>query len=319
MTQNKDQFGRHVTYLRVSLTDYCNLKCQYCMPHDGEHLMDQLSKDQLLRIISVGASEGINKIRLTGGEPLCRKDIVDIVKGINEIKGIDEICLTTNGVLLERLAQPLKLAGLDRLNISLDSLDAETYHTLTRGGQLSKVIAGIKAASEAGFTGIKVNSVLIGGVNDQEVDQFMLLAKEYALDWRLIELMPVGQVAHWAKEKFVSGNKVLGDNPSLERLPFEEGQRVKFYYNKSLDVKIGLIDAMTGKFCNSCNRLRLTSDGRFKPCLHNDQEIDLKAVLDDEEAIRSFFHKSIVCKPEGHDMTSTDYQPISRNMNQVGG
>lgn len=320
---NVDQYGRTIDYLRISVTDLCNLRCQYCMPEDG--ICEKLPHEEILRIeeiiklVKVAAQEGVRKIRLTGGEPLIRRGIVELVGAINEIEGIEEIGMTTNGILLSKYASDLKEAGLTRVNVSIDTLDSSKFAQMTRGGDLSQVMAGLHAAAEVGLKPIKVNTVLIGGFNNHEVDAFMTLAKKYDLLWRVIELMPIGEVSEWSSTHFISGAKLFDEDPNLIRLHETDSSRVKQFYNEALGITIGLIDALSGKFCSSCNRLRLTADGKIKPCLHSDTEYDVKPYLDDEEALRDFYRSCVHNKPKEHGMLEEHYQPIKRNMNRIGG
>lgn len=321
--KNTDNYGRTIDYLRISVTDRCNLRCQYCMPEEG--ICHKLNHKDILRIeeiiafVQVAAKEGIRKVRITGGEPLVRKGIVDLIRAIKAIDGIEEIGMTTNGVLLQRFAKDLKEAGLDRVNISLDTLDEVQYEKMTRGGNLSQVMDGIKAASSVGLSPIKLNTVLIGGFNDEELNRFMVLAKTFDLQWRIIELMPIGQVSEWSADHFISGADLLNNHSSLKRVEDTSGGRVKQFYHKEMDLTIGLIDAISGKFCSSCNRLRLTSDGKIKPCLHSDIEYDIKSYIDDEDGLREFYKQCLLNKPKEHEILEEGYVPITRNMNKIGG
>lgn len=322
MGRNIDNYGRTIDYLRISVTDKCNLRCSYCMPEDGvckkEHTQ-MLRNEEMLKIVKVAAAEGVKKIRLTGGEPLVRKGILDLIREINQIPGIEDICMTTNGILLKDQAVALKEAGLRRVNISLDTLDSEKYREITRGGSLEEAMAGIEAAVEAGMAPIKINTVLIGGVNDGEVMDFMNFAAKYQCEWRIIELMPIGEVSDWSADHFVSGQKLLEGISSLEPIIDTTMRRVKKFYNKDLELSVGLIDAISGKFCDSCNRLRLTSDGKIKPCLHSDVEHDVFPHLDDPVKLRDFYRTCVLDKPKEHHMEDDGYQPITRNMNRIGG
>lgn len=320
---NIDKYGRKVDYMRISVTDLCNLRCQYCMPEDG--ICNKLPHDQILRIeeilkvVRTAASEGIRKIRITGGEPLIRKGVVDLIREIKATPGIEEIGMTTNGILLDKYAVDLKAAGLDRVNISLDTLDDEKYRRMTRGGNVDQVVEGIRAAADAGLSPIKMNTVLIGGFNNDEVDDFMAFAKQYDIQWRVIELMPIGQVSQWSSDHFISGRDLFDNHPDLEMVERKKYRRVKTYYNHKLDIEIGLIDSLSGKFCDSCNRLRLTADGKIKPCLHSDTEYDVKPYLKDTESLEDFYRTCIISKPKEHHLTDEDHTPVQRNMNRIGG
>ena len=322
MGKNIDNYGRTIDYLRISVTDKCNLRCSYCMPEEGvckKAHTQMLRNEEMLEIVKVAALEGVKKIRLTGGEPLVRKGIVDLIRGINEVVGIEDICMTTNGILLNNQAMALKEAGLRRLNISLDTLDRDKYKEITRGGSLDEALAGIHAAIEAGIRPIKVNTVLIGGFNDNEVMDFMKFASTYDLEWRMIELMPIGEVSQWSSEHFVNGQQLLASIPNLTSVVDTSTRRVKKYYHSELDITIGLIDAISGSFCDSCNRLRLTSDGKIKPCLHSDIEHDVIPYLGNPVKLRAFYRSCVLDKPKEHHLNDDDYEPIMRNMNRIGG
>ncbi|MGL1891493.1 MAG: GTP 3',8-cyclase MoaA [Spirochaetaceae bacterium] len=319
---NIDNHGRVIDYLRISVTDLCNQRCKYCMPVDGVNKLEHkqiLRLEEIIEIVKVAATLGIKKIRITGGEPLIKKGIIKLISGISKIDGIEDIGMTTNAVLLSKYAKDLKEAGLSRLNISLDSLDANKYREMTRGGDLNKVLDGIKAALKNKFPVIKINTVLIGGFNDSEIDDFMLFASKNSISWRLIELMPIGEVSSWAKDNFINGQKLLESHTSLSKDKDSKAKRVKKYYNKDLDISIGLIDTLSGKFCSSCNRLRLTSDGNIKPCLHTDTEYNIFPYLSDENKLKNFFSECILNKPKEHNILEENYKPITRNMNKIGG
>lgn len=319
---SKDQYGRKIDYIRISVTDKCNLRCSYCMPEEGvqhKYHTQILRNEQMLEVVKVAASEGVHKVRLTGGEPLVRRGIVELVRDIAHVPGIEEIAMTTNATLLVDRAQALKEAGLTRINISLDTLNPQTFKQITRGGDLFKALNGIDAAIEADLQPIKVNTVLIGGVNDHEVMDFIRYVGERQLDWRIIELMPIGEVADWSSDHFVSGGELLAGIPGMVKIPGTSGYRVKRFLYEPLNVRVGLIDAVSGKFCDSCNRLRLTSDGKVRPCLHSDLEYDVYPFIDDVEELRRFYRNCVQGKPKEHHITDDDYQPVKRNMNRIGG
>lgn len=317
-----DSYGRTIDYLRISVTDRCNLRCIYCMPEEG---IDKISHSQIMRneeivsFVKVAVTFGIKKIRITGGEPLVRTGLASLIAELKHIEGISEIGLTTNGLLLGKYAGELKEAGLDRINISLDTLDSEKYREITRGGCLNQVLEGIRLVSKLNFSTTKVNTVLIGGFNDDEIDRLMEFAYYNNLLWRLIELMPIGQVSQWSAERFISGQKLLDSHPLLEK---EEGylnSKEKQYFHKKYGIRVGLINSLSDKFCFNCNRIRLTSDGRIKPCLHSNIEYDVRPHLQDENALRKFYHDCLVNKPKEHTMEESGYQPVMRDMNKIGG
>jgi len=318
----EDSHGRKINYLRISVTDRCNQRCKYCMPESGigklNH-MEILRNEEIISFVKVAAEQGIDKIRITGGEPLVKKGILDLISGIKKIDGIKEIGLTTNGQLLKEFAFDLKSAGINRINVSLDSLNPEKYRYMTRGGVLAKVLNGITKATEAGLTPIKVNTVLIGGFNDNEINDFMTFAKKNNIIWRLIELMPIGEVSNWSNMNYIDGATLLNNHPELTNITKSSLEKDKTFYNKNLDISIKLINSLTGKFCESCNRIRLTSDGKLKPCLHSNIEYDIKPFLNDLDKMTEFYKEIIIKKPKEHKLDSDDFTPINRNMNKIGG
>ena len=313
----KDNFSREIDYLRISVTDLCNLRCFYCM---GEKGVQKISHEQIItperikEIVEACAKLGIKKVRLTGGEPLVRKGIIDIIKLIREVKEIEEICLTTNAINLKTMAIDLKEAGLDRLNISLDSLDETKFKFLTRGGNLNDVIEGILEAQKVGFKNIKINTVLIGGFNDDEIEKFLGFSQKYSVIVRFIELMPIGESAHFSKEKFISNQIVLSKLNNLE-LIYNDG--VSSYYGIDGKAYIGLISPLSHKFCSTCSRLRLTSDGKIKPCLHSQTEFDLSNLHGNE--LLNKIKESILAKPKEHYLNEKGQSDSLRGMNKIGG
>ena len=316
----RDEFGRTVRYLRLSVTDRCNCRCQYCMPADGVALMthdDILSFEEMRDIVAAAASLGVGKVRLTGGEPLVRRDIVKLVNMISDVEGIDELVMTTNATLLAPLASDLRLAGLSRLNISLDTLDPARYAAITRRGSLSDALAGIRAAEEAGFVHTKINCVLIGGVNDRDDDIASLagLACSHDFSVRFIELMRMGECACWPESRFVAGEAVLEALPELK--PIGRDGVAELYQAPGWRGTVGLIRPMTHRFCKDCDRIRITADGMLKPCLHSRAEIPLRGLAGDElvQALR----RGILSKPAGHTMSRCCASNSVRAMNEIGG
>lgn len=315
-----DNYNRQINYLRVSVTDKCNLRCRYCMPEEGvphrEH-KDMMTVDETFMAIKAAAELGIKKIRITGGEPLVKRGIINLCREVAEIPGIEEVCMTTNGILLPQMAEDLKAAGVDRLNISLDTLDPEKFHYITRVGQLQDVLDGMKAAEEAGFENTKINCVLMGGFNDDEIEDFVNLTREKPIEVRFIELMPIGGGIGFDKQQFVSCEEVLKRVPELEPMNQEDGV-AKLYKIPGAPGRVGLIRPISCEFCEGCNKIRLTADGKIKPCLHSDQEIPLKGLMQEEmtEALR----KSILDKPERREELDADNPSrAGRDMNQIGG
>ena len=313
----KDQFEREITYLRVSVTDLCNLRCRYCMP-DGvcqKRHEDILSFEEITEIVTAAAELGVRKVRVTGGEPLVRRGCTELCRMIAQVPGIREIDLTTNGILLERYAQELKDAGVTRVNVSVDSLDPEKYRSITGGGDLYAALAGIRAAQAAGLTPVKLNTVLIGGFNDDEIPDFVELTRRSPLELRFIELMPMG--GHFGKEAYLPGDTVLERVPALEPTPHDGGV-ARLYRLPDGQGSVGLISPLSRHFCRTCNRLRLTSEGALKPCLHSGQEIRVRGLHGDEltEAIRG----AILQKPGMHGILDADHESgAGRSMNTIGG
>lgn len=317
-----DRFGRKINYLRMSVTDRCNLRCQYCMPESGIEKMrheDILSLEEMDTLVAEFVALGIDKIRLTGGEPLARLGIVDLVRKIKKHPEVKDLSMTTNGLLLERYADELKAAGLDRVNISLDTLDADKFKEMTRGGKLSDVLAGIEAAKRVGLTPIKINVVLIGGFNDDEIEDLVALTKDDAgIDVRFIELMPIGEVATWSKQNFIDSEIILEKVPALQPVKAEDPSSPATYFKlPGAKGKVGLIRPLTCKFCSDCNRLRMTSEGKLKLCLHSNEEHDIKKVLRENGDVKAYILKTLEEKPEEHRLE--EGVSIVRNMVQIGG
>ena len=314
----KDGFGRKINYLRISVTDLCSLRCIYCMP---EHGISKICHTQIMSVEDIeqaaraAAAIGVEKIRITGGEPLVRRGIVDICRRVAAVEGIRELCITTNGVLLEKYAAELKDAGVSRLNISIDTLDSEKYRRITRVGDLETVLRGMEAAKKAGFTDTKLNVVLLGGINDDEIPAFCELTRNEDIQVRFIELMPLGQCADWDRERFITGSAVLTAVPDLKDEGISGVARV--YRLPGAKGTVGLINPMSGHFCPGCDRIRLTADGKLKPCLHSDQEIDIRGL--DYEATLAAMKQAVLAKPDGHKMTDINPCDSHRNMNEIGG
>ena len=315
-----DQFGREINYLRISVTDLCNLRCRYCMPENGvckKNHGDMLTEDEIVTAVEAAASLGITKIRITGGEPLVKKNIVSICRRAAAVEGIKEVCLTTNGIMLPQLAKPLKDAGVKRLNLSLDTLNAEKYAYITRTGKLGTFMAGLEAALEAGFEKIKLNAVLIGGFNDDEIPSLANLTKQYSLDMRFIELMPMYDSSDFNTSAFIPCTKVLDYLP--EAVPVtQDGGVAKLYRLPGAKGNIGLISPVSAHFCGACNRIRLTADGKLKPCLHSADEYTVKGLnLDGMKAVMA---EAIGNKPAWHgDLDAVHRSQAGRNMNEIGG
>ncbi|MDD6160808.1 MAG: GTP 3',8-cyclase MoaA [Oscillospiraceae bacterium] len=314
-----DIYGREISYLRLSVTDRCNLRCRYCMPADGickKSHAEMLTEDEMVRAVEAAASLGIRKLRLTGGEPLVKKNILSICERCAAVEGIREVCLTTNGTLLPQMAKDLKAAGVERLNISLDTLDPEKYAYITRVGTLKQALRGIDCALEAGFAHLKINAVLIGGFNDDEIPALAELTRRYPADVRFIELMPMTEQEQFGQNAYVPTSAVLDALPELEAAG-EDGV-ARLYRLPNAGGNIGLISAVSSHFCAACNRIRLTADGKLKPCLHSDAEYSVKGL--DLEGMRREMERAILAKPACHaPLSSVERSNAGRNMNQIGG
>lgn len=311
----RDEYSRDITYLRLSVTDLCSLRCRYCMPAGGvpkRAHADICSVEELVEIAQAAADCGVSKVRLTGGEPLVRRGILDICRGVSAISGVKELCLTTNAVALPRLARPLREAGVDRLNVSLDTLRPERFAYMTRTGRLEEVFRGLEAAGEAGFTGTKLNVVLMKDFNDDEIPGFVDLARRYPVEVRFIELMPIGE---GKSAQFLPAQAVLEACPDLRPV---DGSGVARRYRPPGGLGlVGLIAPMSRRFCGECDRVRVTADGKLKPCLHSDQEIPLRGLHGED--LRQAIREGISAKPEGHRMDKTGRSGAARRMHQIGG
>jgi len=325
----KDRLGRDINYLRISVTDRCNLRCLYCMPENGiekkEH-MDILTFEEIFQVAKVCADLGTEKIRITGGEPLVRLGLTGLIEQISSIDGIKDIALTTNGVLLKKFARDLKEAGLKRVNISLDTMDKKRYEYITRGGDISNVLEGIEEALKAGLVPIRINTVLTKDFNEDEIGKFIKLTVNENIDVRFIELMPLGQAAEFAIEHYLPNSVVLERFSELQ--PAESGDKsspASYYKLPGAKGRVGLINPISHMFCCNCNRIRLTADGKFKPCLHSDREIDVRGILrnmkltDKYQALRNAVTEAIQEKPGHHSLNDLFNQPIKRDMYKIGG
>ncbi len=328
-----DNFGRQITYVRISVTDRCDFRCVYCMAEDMTFMprSEILSLEEIAVLARNLVACGVTKIRLTGGEPLVRSGVVDLVGSISQLPGLQELCMTTNGSRLQELAEPLRQAGLDRLNISLDSLDHERFHELTRTGQLSKVLAGIDAARAAGFEHTKLNVVVLKGRNDDEILPLVRYALNHQLDLSFIEEMPLGVITeHDRAEAFFSSDDIreaIRDEYVLESVGDDTGGPSRYYRIPGHPGRIGFISPHSHNFCGDCNRVRVTTEGRLLLCLGNEHSMDLRAVLRDgprddrsvDERVRAALHASMAIKPEKHHFSHDEPPQILRFMNATGG
>ena len=315
-----DSYGRKITYMRLSVTERCNLRCRYCMPAEGickkPHDM-MLTEDEMIQAVEVAASLGVKKLRITGGEPLVKKNIISICRRASALEGIGELALTTNGTLLPEFGADLKAAGVRRLNISLDTLDEKKYSYISRVGTLDKAMQGIETALELGFEKVKINAVLIGGFNDDEIRPLAELSRSYPVDMRFIEMMPMYDSGDFKEASFIPYTKVLEELPELEKVE-QDGGVAKLYRLPGAQGNIGLISPVNAHFCADCNRIRLTADGKLKPCLHSKLEYNIKGL--DREAMLDQFKTAIWNKPQWHgEMSATERSNAGRNMNQIGG
>ena len=315
-----DKYGREISYLRLSVTELCNLRCRYCMPEDGvckKRHEDMLTREEMLDAVKAAAELGIRKVRITGGEPLVKRDILSICRGVARTEGIEEVCITTNGLLLPELAKPLREAGVSRVNISLDTLDEKKYAYITRRGSLAGAVAGIKAALDAGFDKVKINAVLIGGFNDEEIPALAELTRRYPIDLRFIELMPMLDSREFGPEAFIPCSVVTDKLPELQPEPQDRGVARLFRLPGAMG-RIGLISPVSSHFCAACNRIRLTADGKIKPCLHSGQEFSVKGL--DHEGMLEQLRAAILAKPACHqELSAQSPSHAGRNMNQIGG
>ncbi|MDD2422103.1 MAG: GTP 3',8-cyclase MoaA [Heliobacteriaceae bacterium] len=326
----RDRFQRDIHYLRVSITDKCNLRCVYCMPAGGVPLVkheDILRFEEFEHLVAVAASVGFRRVRLTGGEPLVRKGVVDFVRRLKMIPGIEDVALTTNGILLPQFAHDLKKAGLDRVNISLDTLRAERFRAITRIGQVEEVWAGIQAAIVEGLHPVKLNVVVMGGVNNDEIADFVRMTAEMPVHVRFIELMPIGEGDPRFRGQFVpiEQMKTAISNAGLELLHHQGvngAGPARYFTLAGAPGTVGFISAISKHFCAACNRLRLTAEGRLRVCLHAKDELDLRAPLRSgapDEVLKDIFLQAIRQKPHEHAMTEKGWGNQARIMSQIGG
>lgn len=324
----KDSYNREINYMRLSITDKCNYRCKYCMPEEG---IPDLGHDKILRfeeleaIVKASVELGIHKFRLTGGEPLVRKGIVDFVRRLKAIPGVKELTMTTNGSLLGDLAKPLREAGLDRVNISLDSLRHTRFKEITRCGDLNDVFAGINASTAAGFSKIKLNVVTMRGFNDDEIIDFVQLTMQHPFEVRFIELMPFNgnkEIAYG----YISSEEIKAKLPALRPVEgdHDSGVAQLFTYPGSKGY-IGFISPLSNCFCPTCNKVRITSDGKLKTCLHSNSEYDLMPSLKEKangafdiEKIKEAIKEAIMAKEECHHL-QPGKATVNREMNKIGG
>ncbi len=329
MTELLDSFQRGINYLRVSVTDRCNLRCIYCMPRGGVPWMPHseiLSYEEISAIVRIAAELGINKVRLTGGEPLIRAELPELIRMLSEVKGIDDISLTTNGTLLKKYAMELKQAGLKRVNISLDTFKSDRFRYITRCGELNDVLDGINAAMNADLHPVKINMVVMRGINDDEVLDFARMTYKQGWHVRFIELMPFTEIVEVVPSAELQQRiGLLGPllkAESCQKSAISGNGPARYYRLSGARGTIGFISPITEPFCSDCNRLRLTSDGRLCPCLLWDEGVDLKQPLRSNvspEEIKRLILKAVALKPERHHLCEDVPISIKRRMSQAGG
>ena len=332
MTQLIDTYGRGHRDMRVSLTDRCNLRCTYCMPHDFAAWLpskDLLNTDELIEIIEVAVSQGIDEIRLTGGEPMLRPDIVEIVSRISSIRNAPKLSMTTNGLVLAKLAKPLVDAGLRRINISLDTLDRDVFKKMTHRDRIDDVFAGIASAKEAGLLPVKINTVLLRGINDGEAVSLLKWALAEDLNLRFIEQMPLDAGGIWNREQLITADEIfaqLSEHYDLTPVEYRGSAPAEEFLVNGGPATVGIIGSVSRPFCGACDRIRITSDGQLRSCLFSMTETDLRSILRSDmsktektEALVSKFHSTVKAKLPGHGINDPSFIQPSRPMSAIGG
>lgn len=328
-----DQYSREINYLRVSITDRCNLRCVYCRPKEGISLQgheDIMRYEEIIRVIDRAVRMGLIKVRITGGEPLVRRGFVEFIAALKGIDGLQDISLTTNGILLEEFAGQIFEAGIHRINISLDSLSKDKYFQITRGGNLDQVLRGIARAEELGFAPIKINTVAIKGFNDDEALAFAELAERKPFQIRFIELMPVGKTNLDYGEDYMPASQLIEkisrryDLEPLKNKKNKSDGPAKIFQIKGGRGEIGFINPVSDHFCLTCNRMRLTSDGKLRACLLNEAEVDLKTALREscsDADLEKLIWQAVLLKPKQHNVVciGNSIKKCSRNMSEIGG
>jgi GTP 3',8-cyclase len=329
----RDKYDREINYLRVSITDRCNLHCNYCRPKEGISLIghdDILRYEEIIRIVSIAVKTGLIKVRVTGGEPLVRRGFIDFLAELKKIRGLQDISLTTNGILLEEFAERIYATGIHRINISLDSLDSAKYGHITNGGNLNSVLRGITKAEEIGFYPIKINTVAIKNFNEDEVLAFTELAKDKPFQVRFIELMPVSSAQNDYGDNFLPTEKLMQIISSRYELEPINGKKhksdgpAKIFKIKGGRGEIGFINPVSNHFCSTCNRLRLTADGKLRVCLLKEDEIDLKKAMREncsDAEMERLIREAVMLKPGKHDLACADrhLKKCLREMSAIGG
>jgi cyclic pyranopterin phosphate synthase len=323
-----DRYGREINYLRISVTDRCNLRCVYCMPPEGVPLMshdDVLRYEEITRLARLAHEMGFTKFRITGGEPLVRKGVANLVHELAHLGENTDLSLTTNGVLLARYADDLKAAGLRRINISLDTLKREKFQQISRFDLFHEVVSGIRRAIRVGFDPIKINVVVVRGINDDEVLDFVEMTRDQPLWVRFIELMPFSR-NNWSNESFVSADEIRRHIETRYQLTEVSRSYASApaadYRVTGHKGRIGLIAPLSRKFCDLCNRLRLTADGHLLPCLHSAIEMDIRTPMREgasDDELKLILREAMLAKPKGHTLCKDNFERTRRVMSKVGG
>lgn len=324
-----DKHGRHIDYVRLSVTDRCDFRCVYCMSEDMTFLPREqvLSLEEIEQVARAFTELGVKKIRITGGEPLVRNNVISLFEGIGRLPGLEELLLTTNGSQLEKMSGPLRDAGVNRINISLDSLDAERFRSMTRTGKLDKVLRGIEHAVETGFESIRLNSVILRGHNEHEILDLLEYAMGLGINIAFIEEMPLGDVSDHSREDTMCSNEYVRDVIS-ERFPLtpidmETAGPSRYYRIESHATRVGFISPVSHNFCESCNRVRVTVEGRLLLCLGNEYSVDLRRILrehpEDMDLLKETIREAMDIKPLRHYFYDKDHAQVVRFMNMTGG
>ena len=317
-----DGYGRNIDYARISLTDKCNLRCVYCMPEDKVYennlINDTLSFNDYKFIINGLSQVGIKKIKFTGGEPLLYPHLIELIKYAHYECNIDDISITTNGIGLNEIAYELKRSGLKSVNISLDSLKSYKYKSITRGGNLTDVLKSINRCLELGIK-VKINCVVIKRFNDDEVYDFIEMANYYPIDVRFIELMPLGEGEYFYENGYFNISNFINDIDELYKIEDEKGSTARLYQAKYAKGRIGIITPISCQFCNTCNRIRITSDGKIKLCLHSNEETDIRYYLNKPMIFKEVLKEIILKKPDKHNLLESNSSDTYRQMYEIGG
>ncbi|WP_250675710.1 GTP 3',8-cyclase MoaA [Paraclostridium ghonii] len=316
-----DKYNREIDYLRISLTDKCNLNCVYCMPKkvdSNDHINDVLTFEDYKFIVKGFSKIGIKKVRFTGGEPLIYDKLENLIKYTKESCNIDDICITTNAIGLYEKIEKLKENGLKKVNISIDSLDEDKYKKITRGGNLKEVLKAVDKCIDIGIK-VKINCVLIKGLNDDELNDFINLTIHKNVDVRFIELMPLGEGLKMFEKGYINLKEALNKIEKLKPVNNEEKSVASYYKIEGSKGKVGIITPMSCSFCSECNRIRMTSNGKIKLCLHSNEELDITKYLNNEDKFCSVIQNYIYEKPEKHNLIERKKSDTHRNMNQIGG